>query len=53
MEYYLSLSLYGLGYHKVFIMSGDQGLYEKYGFIKLGDFETIYGGMDQLFEKVI
>ena len=43
----------GLGYHKVFIMSGEQGLYEKYGFMKLGDFETIYGGMDQLFEKVI
>ncbi len=32
---------------------GEQGLYEKYGFMKLGDFETIYGGMDQLFEKVI
>lgn len=43
----------GLGYHKVFIMSGEQGLYEKYGFMKLGDFETIYGVMDQLFEKVI
>ena len=25
------------------------GLYEKYGFAKLGDFETIYGGTDQLF----
>jgi ribosomal protein S18 acetylase RimI-like enzyme len=28
-------------------MSGEQGLYEKYGFTKLGDFETIYGGMDR------
>lgn len=42
-----------LGYQKVFVMSGEQGLYEKYGFMKLGDFETVYGKMDQLFEKVI
>ncbi|WP_242876850.1 GNAT family N-acetyltransferase [Butyrivibrio sp. ob235] len=43
----------GLGYNKVFIMSGEHGLYEKYGFEKLGDFETIYGETDQLFEKVL
>lgn len=40
-----------LGYPKVFIMSGEQGLYEKYGFRKLGDYKTIYGTTDQLFSK--
>ncbi len=40
-----------LGYQKVYIMSGEIGLYEKYGFIKLGDYETIYGTIDQLFVK--
>ena len=40
-----------LGYRCVYIMSGEQGLYEKYGFRKIGDFETIYGTIDQLFEK--
>ena len=38
-----------LGYEKVYIMSGEIGLYEKYGFVKLGDYETIYGYMEQLF----
>lgn len=40
-----------LGYENIYIMSGEIGLYEKYGFIKLGDFETIYGTLDQLFVK--
>ncbi len=30
---------------------GEQGLYEKYGFVKIGDFKTIYGTEDQLFQK--
>ena len=30
-------------------MSGEVGLYEKYGFTKIGDFATIYGDTDQLF----
>ena len=38
-----------LGYEKVYIMSGEIGLYEKYGFVKLGDYETIYDSIDQLF----
>lgn len=38
-----------LGYRKAYIMSGEQGLYEKYGFQKLGDYRTIYGSIDQLF----
>lgn len=48
-----SAALYAheLGYKKVYIMSGEIGLYEKYGFEKLGDYETIYGSMDQLFVK--
>lgn len=38
-----------IGYRTVYIMSGEHGLYEKYGFKKLGDFQTIYGTTDQLF----
>ncbi len=41
----------GLGYEKIYIMSGEIGLYEKYGFEKIGDYQTIYGTIDQLFEK--
>ncbi len=40
-----------IGYQKIYIMSGEIGLYEKYGFIKLEDYETIYGTTDQLFVK--
>ena len=38
-----------IGYRTVYIMSGEHGLYEKYGFEKIGDFHTIYGTTDQLF----
>lgn len=40
-----------LGYEKVYILSGENGLYEKYGFTKLGDYETTYGSIDGLFVK--
>lgn len=40
-----------MGYQKIYIMSGEIGLYEKYGFVKLGDYETTYGTIDQLFVK--
>ena len=40
-----------LGYEKVYLMSGEKGLYEKYGFEKLGDYETIYDTVDSLFVK--
>ncbi len=43
----------GLGYRQLFIMSGERGLYEKYGFDKIGDYKSIYGTMDQLFVKKI
>lgn len=43
----------GLEYEKIYIMSGEIGLYEKYGFVKLGDYETIYGTIDQLFVQDI
>lgn len=42
-----------LGYEKIYIMSGEIGLYEKYGFIKLGDFKTVYGNTEQLFVRNI
>ena len=41
------------GCRQLFIMSGEQGLYEKYGFEKIGDYKTIYGTTDQLFVKKI
>ncbi len=40
-----------LGFQKVYIMSGEVGLYEKYGFRKLGDYPTIFHTTDQLFVK--
>ena len=42
-----------IGYEKIYIMSGEQGLYEKYGFVKIGDFKTVYGTEDQLFQKTL
>ena len=40
-----------IGYEKIYILSGEHGLYEKYGFVKIGDFKTVYGTEDQLFQK--
>ena len=42
-----------LGFNNIYIMSGEVGLYEKYGFEKLGDMETIYGTTDQLFVRAL
>ncbi len=39
------------GYETVYLMSGEHGLYEKYGFEKVGDFKTVYGTTDHLFQK--
>ena len=41
------------GFTTIHVMSGEVGLYEKYGFEKLGDYATIYGTTDQLFLKAI
>ncbi|MCM1299150.1 MAG: GNAT family N-acetyltransferase [[Eubacterium] siraeum] len=40
-----------IGYEKIYIMSGEVGLYEKYGFTKIGDFETVYGTCEALFVR--
>lgn len=40
-----------LGHPAVYLMSGEKGLYEKYGFQKIGDFRTVYGTTDQLFRR--
>lgn len=40
-----------IGYKTIYIMSGEVGLYEKYGFEKISDEETIYGTVDHLFQK--
>ena len=42
-----------LGYKKVYLMSSEKGLYEKYGFTKIGDYKTIFKSIDQLFYKSI
>lgn len=42
-----------VGFEKVFLMSGEKGLYEKHGFHKIGDFPTIFNTIDQLFERSI
>ena len=39
------------GFARVYLMSGEKGLYEKYGFEKLGDYPTVWGTVDQLFFK--
>lgn len=46
-----ALYAHTLGHQKIYIMSGEIGLYEKYGFEKLGNYKTIYGSTDQLFVK--
>ena len=40
-----------LGYESVYLMSGELGLYEKYGFEKIGVYDTIFGTKEQLFVK--
>ncbi len=40
-----------LGYKAVYLMSGELGLYEKYGFEKIGVYDTIFGTKEQLFVK--
>ena len=40
-----------IGFERVYLMSGEKGLYEKYGFRYLGDYQTVFGTVDQLFVK--
>lgn len=42
-----------LGYEYVYLLSGETGLYEKYGFTKIGDSDTIFGTTDRLFRRRI
>lgn len=39
-----------LGYQKVYLKSEHHGLYEKYGFRKIADYEPVSGLANQLFE---
>ena len=38
---------------RIYLMSGEKGLYEKYGYTPIGEYPTIFDTKDQLFEKVI
>ena len=40
-----------LGYAAVHIVSDEKGLYEKYGFQKIEDVETVHGTAEQLFRR--
>ena len=40
-----------LGYKDIYLMSSEEGLYEKYGFEKMGEFRTIFDTADQLYRK--
>ena len=40
-----------VGFDRVYLMSGEKGLYEKYGFRFLGMYPTVFGSEDQLFVK--
>jgi len=40
-----------LGFHQVYIVSGEVGLYEKYGFSKIDERKTWYGHLEQIFVK--
>lgn len=39
------------GFTAIYLMRGEVGLYEKYGFRKIGDYGTIYGSVEQLFAR--
>lgn len=41
------------GFSTICLMSGEIGLYEKYGFQKMGEYETIYHTTDQLFSRAL
>lgn len=41
------------GLFNSYLMSGEIGLYEKYGFQKMGEYETIYHTTDQLFSRAL
>ena len=39
------------GFSAVYLMSGETGLYEKYGFRKIGEYDTTHGTREQLFQR--
>ena len=42
-----------LSFQSIYLMSGERRLYEKYSFQKNGEYETIYGTVDQLFQRAV
>ena len=51
MIQYAMAYLKSVGFDQVYLVSDHENLYEKYGFLKIGDYETIYGTADQLFQR--
>lgn len=48
---YAETCLEELGFQSIYIVSGEIGLYEKYGYKKIKDCVTIHGFTENLFEK--
>lgn len=42
-----------LGFPKVYLVSGEKGLYEKYGFAKIEEKEDLWGNHEQIFEALL
>lgn len=40
-----------LGFRRVYVTSGEVGLYEKFGFTKIGEVQSIHGATEQLFVR--
>lgn len=50
---YASEYLSQVGFHQVYIVSGEKGLYEKYGFHVIDEQMAVYGKLAQIFMKKI
>lgn len=37
------------GFGRIYVTSGEKGLYEKFGFTELGEYETVYGTKEKLY----
>lgn len=48
---YAETYLKELGFQSIYIVSGEIGLYEKYGYKKIKDCMTVHGFAENLFEK--
>ena len=43
----------GLGFETVYLVSGEKGLYEKYGFVRIDERKSLEGHREQIFQKTL